>query len=703
MSDAANPSTSLPEFPDEVVTHARVNYVSLSGDTGTAALITLDNSFDHKRPNTFGPASLASLARALDEVEAREDLVAVCVTGKPFIFSVGADLKVFRQLRSRDQVLEIGRLGHSVFRRLGELPIPSFSFINGAAMGGGLEVALNCTYRTASTGAAAIALPEVSLGLIPGWGGAFLLPHLVGPVKAVKVIVENPLNTNTMLKPRDAMELGVVDALFEPADFIEESLRWTAQVLDGSLEVPRPERASDDEWAAAITAARSFVAMKTQNVPPAPGRAIELLAAAQTSDRDTAFAAEDDALADLTISPELAASLYAFDLVQKRAKRPIGVPDKKLARPVTKVGIVGAGLMAAQLALLFARRAHVPVHLVDISPEKASQGLAAIHGEIDALASKRRVSPDEANRLRGLVSAGTDLSEFNDADFVIEAVFEDLDVKRQVFADVEAVVSGTCIVATNTSSLSVGEMAEKLRCPERVIGYHFFNPVAVMPLLEVVRTRHTDDATLATAFALAAQLKKSAVLVKDSPGFVVNRLLTRLLGEVTGAVDEGTPLAVADRALAPLGLPMSPFMLLQLVGPAVALHVSETMHEAFPDRFQVSPKVQKLVTDGKTAIYTFADGSPHVDADVAAIFDGGSNPSSKDEVFQRAMTAIAEECRMMVDDGVVAGPQDIDLCMVLGAGWPFWLGGITPYLDRSGLSESTSGRRFHDQALTATP
>ena len=694
-------SGTLPDFPDEVVTHARLQFVELADRAGTAALITLDNGFDHTRPNTFGPASLRSLDMALSAVEQRDDLVAVCITGKPFMFSVGADLKVFRQLANHEQVREIGRLGHRVFRRLGELAVPSFAFINGAAMGGGLEVALHCTYRTVSSSAAALALPEVFLGLIPGWGGAYLLPHLIGPERAVTVILDNPLNTNRMMKPTDALALGVVDAAFEAADFIEQSLRWVPQVLSGQVTVPRPAPSTAADWDAALAAARERCDDKTQGVPPAPYRALDLLAAARTSDKDTAFAAEDDALADLTVSPELAASLYAFDLVQKRAKRPVGVPDQALARPVTKVGVVGAGLMAGQLALLFARQLHVPVHLVDLDQGRVEQGLASIHEEIDTLVGKRRISPDEANRLRAAITGGVDRQEFSDADLVIEAVFEDLDVKRRVLSDLEDVVAPTAILATNTSSLSVTELAAKLRNPERVVGLHFFNPVAVMPLVEIVRAPATDDASVATAFAVAKRLKKSAVLVKDAPAFVVNRLLTRFLGEVTSAVDEGTPIEVADRALAPLGLPMSPFMLLQLVGPAVALHVSETMHTAYPERFAVSPNLQRMVAAGRRGVYTYRGGEPVVDPEITTLFSVGSHPSTEEQLRERALAALAEEAQLMLNEGVVGSPQDIDLCMVLGAGWPFWLGGITPYLDRSGVSKQVNGHRFHDGPLNA--
>ncbi|MEV4328861.1 3-hydroxyacyl-CoA dehydrogenase family protein, partial [Microbispora rosea] len=397
---------------------------------------------------------------------------------------------------------------------------------------------------------------------------------------------------------------------------------------------------------------------------------------------------------------ELRAGLYAFDLVQRRAKRPAGAPDRSLARPVTKVGVVGAGLMASQLALLFARRLEVPVVLTDLDQARLDKGVGYVHAEVDKLLGKGRISADHANRLKGLVTGSLTKDAFADADFVIEAVFEDLGVKQKVFAEVEEVVSGTCVLATNTSSLSVTDMAAGLRHPERVVGFHFFNPVAVLPLLEIVRGAATDDATLATAFAVGKTLKKSCVLVKDAPAFVVNRLLTRFMGEVTAAADEGTPLEVADHALDSLGLPMTPFALLQLVGPAVALHVAETMRAAFPDRFGVSENLAKLVAAGKPGMY---GPDLQIDPEVRTLFEGGSSPSTAEEVRLRALRALAQEIRLMLDEGVVAAPQDIDLCMILGAGWPFHTGGITPYLDRTGISEEVTGSRFLEPGVASVP
>ncbi|MFC0545471.1 3-hydroxyacyl-CoA dehydrogenase NAD-binding domain-containing protein [Kutzneria chonburiensis] len=690
-------------FPDEVVTKAVTRLIPVPGLSKPVALITIDNGFDHTRPSTFGPQSLVSLNAALDEALAAEP-AAIAVTGKPFVFAVGADLSGVEQLSSPELARQIAQTGHDVFRRFTESSIPTFAFVNGAVMGGGLELALSCHYRTLVSNAAAIAFPEVFLGLFPGWGGTQLLPNLIGADAAVTVIIENALNQNKMLKPAQAAELGIVDVVFDSADYLEQSFGWLADVVNGKVSVSRKEIDRGDAWDTALARGRAFVEAKTHGASPGATKALELLELARGNDLDAGYAAETDGLASLLMTDELRTGLYSFNLVQKRARKPAGAPDKSLARPVTKVGVVGAGLMASQLALLFARQLKVPVVLTDIDQARVDKGVGYVHGEIDKLAAKKRLSPDAANRLKALVTGSLDKAAFSDADFVIEAVFEELSVKQQVFAEVEEHVSAECVLATNTSSLSITEMAAKLAHPERVVGFHFFNPVAVLPLLEIVRGEQTDDATLATAFAVGKQLKKSSVLVKDAPAFVVNRLLTRFLGEVIRAVDEGTPFEVADKALDPLGLPMSPLILLQLVGPAVALHVAETMHQAFPDRFGVSENMKRFVAAGKTAVYTWdATGKPQVDPEVAALWQPGSSPLTAQELRDRAEEALAQEIRIMLDEGVVAEAQDIDLCLILGAGWPFWLGGITPYLDRAGVSERVTGKRFLAQGVASVP
>jgi 3-hydroxyacyl-CoA dehydrogenase/enoyl-CoA hydratase/carnithine racemase len=680
------------EHPTEVVTKAPVRFVRVPGLDKQAAVITLDNGFDYKKPNSFGPAGLRALDSAF-ETAAAGNPAFIAITGKPFIFCVGADITGIPYLTTREQALELGELGHRVFARFKDSEIPTFAFINGAALGGGLEVALHCHYRTVSGGAAALGLPEVAIGLVPGWGGSQLLPNLIGVPGAAQVILQNPL-TQKVLRPSDALELGVADALFEPADFLERSLEWAASVIKNEVEVTRPE-VDQDMWDGVLFFAKQQLDERLHGAVPSANKALALLAAAKDG---LHFEQETEALADLLMGDESRASLYAFDLVQRRAKRPVGVPSKELARKVTKVGIIGAGLMASQLAALFVRRLEVPVILTDLDQERVDKGVAYVIGQIDKLASRGRITEGTAARLRGLISGSVDKSGFADADFVIEAVFENLDLKKQIWAEMEKIVSPEAILATNTSSLSITEMAADLEHPERVVGFHFFNPVAVLPLLEIIRGERTDDAALATAFEVGKQLKKSSVLVKDAPAFVVNRLLTRFTSEVFHAIDAGTPLDVVDVALDPLGLPMRPIALLQLVGPAVAYHVGETLHRAFPDRFGDSPNLKKIVDAGLPLMV-----DDEINPDVVKLIDGGSAPLTAEDVRRKALDALAEEIRLMLDEGVVAEAQDIDLCMILGAGWPFHLGGVTPYLDRSGTSERVTGKRFLAKGVAELP
>ena len=699
-------SDVLTGAPDEVVTNAIVRIVSLApfGHNGELALITLDNGADHTRPNTFGPASLNALATAIDQAQ-KTDAVAIAVTGKPFIFAAGADLSGVGAVKDKSVATAFGDLGHEVFLKLHESKKPTFAFINGLALGGGLEVGLNCHYRTlAST--AFTGLPECFLGLVPGWGGATLLPKLIGPENAVQVIILNALNNNTMMKAKDALGLGVVDAVYEPSDFLEHSVKFVADVLNGKKKIERKDFSKDSAgFEKAIATGKAAVAKKYSGAQIAsPLAALELVKAAQTNSVRDGYVAETKALADLVMSDALRASLYSFNLIQKKRKKVEGAPKPALARKITKVGVVGAGLMASQLALLMLRNLKVPVVITDLDQERVDKGLAWRKAEIQKLVDKKRLNPEGAARLLGNISGSVDQKVFANADFVIEAIFEELSLKQKLFKDLEAIVTPECILATNTSSLSVEAMSQGLKNPERVVGFHFFNPVAIMPLLEVARTTKTDDATTATAINIGKDLKKTMVIVKDAPAFVVNRLLTRFMGEVTDAMDEGTPYEVADAAMAPLGFPMSSLELLGLVGPGVALHVSETLNKNLGPRYKVSPTMQRFVKEGVRTFYIKNEqGLNVVNPAALALLEKGSKVSTADQVRRRALEALATEAKMMLDEGVISTPQEIDICMLLGSGWPLHLGGILPYLDREGISEAVCGSRFHPKGVASLP
>ncbi|MBP1241794.1 3-hydroxyacyl-CoA dehydrogenase/enoyl-CoA hydratase/carnithine racemase [Frigoribacterium sp. PvP120] len=690
---------------DEVVTHSHVRDVPLPSG-GVLALVTLDNGRDHTRPSTLGPATLLEVGERLDELRSRAsrgEVAAIAVTGKPYFLAAGADLSKVSQIPSREVARELARLGHSTLGKLHDAGVPTFVFVNGLALGGGLEIALHADYRTVDTSAAALALPEVFLGIVPGWGGAWLLPNLIGIEAALRVVIENPLKNNRTLKPAQALELGIVDAAFGPAAFLEDSIRWADGVVAGTTKVARPhvpgrlERAV--KWDAAVSIARKSLEGKIGTVARSPYAALDLLKAAKSTDRATGFAAEDEALAGLVAGDQFAASMYSFDLVQKRAKKPAGAPPRDLAKPVTKVGVVGAGLMASQFALLFVRRLQVPVVITDLDQARVDAGVERIRGEIVELATKGRISGDESNRLSALVTGTTDLSDFADCDWVIEAVFEELGVKQDVFERVEAVVAEGAVLATNTSSLSVEAIGARLRHPERLIGFHFFNPVAVMPLVEVVRTPATDDATLSTAMVTAASLRKNAVITADTPGFVVNRILAKLLGEAMHAVETGTPFEVVDRATAPFGLPMTPFELLELVGLTVGAHVLDTHHAAFPERFFASDGLHRLAEHGKIFERDAKGRRKGFDKEAVALAAGPGTALTDDELRRRIEDGLADEVGRMLDDGVVSAAEDIDLCLILGAGYPFQMGGVTPYLDRVGATRRVRGATFHDPMI----
>jgi 3-hydroxyacyl-CoA dehydrogenase/enoyl-CoA hydratase/carnithine racemase len=638
---------------------------------GDVAVVTIDNGEDWTKPTFFGAAALKSLDRALDELEGG-DFRAAVITGKPFFFAAGADITEFPDI-TRERAIEGARAGHELFGRLRELRFPTVAAINGACLGGGVEIALHCTARTISSAVRHFAFPEVFLGLFPAWGGTQLLPKLAGPEAAIKVIVSNPLRQNRMLRAAEVAELGIADRLIEPAEFVDESLAFALELAE------RPPERAEPDWSDAETVfrrARTSVDDTVHGAAPAPAVALELIEGARDWTLEEGYRREEEAIGELLPGPQAQASIYAFQLVEQRAKRH---PARPTATPqdVRKVGIVGAGLMARQIAALFLRRLEVPIVIRDVKQEIVDEAIA----EIGAEAGKRQ---DEAKArfLASIVSGRTSYEGFADCDLVLEAVFEEIEIKKEVFAELEDVVADTCVLATNTSALSVTEMATDLRRPERVAGMHFFNPVALMPLLEIVRAEETDEATLATIWTAGEQLRKRPILVEDAPGFVVNRVLTRMTRVIMDAVEHGSPVEEVDEAVMSIGMPMAPSVLLQMVGPRVANHVLERMHDAFPDRFPLSPALAALA-DG---------GEPVVVDDV---------PRSREQMVEDVLEAVADEIHRLLDEGVVAEAADVDTGLLLGAGWPFFLGGITKHLDQIGMSERLFGHTFSDMRAGA--
>jgi 3-hydroxyacyl-CoA dehydrogenase/enoyl-CoA hydratase/carnithine racemase len=624
---------------------------------GSVALVTIDNGEDYRKPTTLGRSAFESAVAVLDELE-RGDWTAAVFTGKPFVFCVGADIDEFAKVGSATDALEGVRAGHGLFGRIRALPFPTVAAINGAALGGGLELALHCTARTLASNVRHIGFPEVALSIIPAWGGTQLLPKLIGPEAAARVIVLNPLRQNKLLTAPEAFELGIADRLIDPVEFVDESLAFARELASNSLLLAR-EEPDWSELEAVVRKTRSRIDDAVHGATRAPYVALDLIAGARDWPIEDGYVAEESAMAELLVSPQAQASAYAFTVVERRSKKPPNLPDAK-PRRVQKVGIVGAGLMATQLATLFLRRLEVPVVLRDLDQARVDDALATIREEVGA----------RKPFLATIVDGGTGWDQFAGCDLVLEAVFEELDVKRDVFAEVRK-VAPDAILATNTSSLSVEGMGAD-------VGLHFFNPVAVLPLVEIVRTPETTDEQLATAWDIVKKLRKRGVLVGDAPAFVVNRVLTRMTTVLMDALEHGNTVEETDEAVLSLGLPMAPSVLLQMVGPQVANHVLETLHEAYPDRYPLSPTLASFAAGNDEVVLT------------------GDARRSVEQIREAALEVIADEVRHLLDEGVVPAAADVDACLILGAGYPFFLGGITKHLDETGISERVTGSRLAD-------
>jgi 3-hydroxyacyl-CoA dehydrogenase/enoyl-CoA hydratase/carnithine racemase len=625
--------------------------------SGDVAVVTIDDR--STRPTVFSAPAIDSFARCLEQLE-RGDWRAVVLIGKPGCFAVGADISQFSARSTAESGRSGSQAGHELFGRLRALPFVSVAAINGACLGGGLELALHCDARTVGSDVRHAGFPECFLGLIPAWGGTQLLPRLTGARTAVKVIVENAMRQNRMLDAQKLLELGVADRQSAPEALLEESIAWALELAETGpprAVDPFPDRA---EAAEIVAKARRSLDDTVHGAAPAPYKALELIEGSAHWTLEEGNRAEEAAFAELLPGDEAQASVYAFQLVEFRQKKLPGIPQVA-ARPIRKVGVVGAGLLATQLAQLYLKRLEVPIVIRDIDEARVE----------DALATLRETSsrPEHGALLAGT----TGWDGFEDCDLVLEAVFEETTVKQDVFAAAESVVRADCIFATNTSALSVTELGRKLDHPERLVGMHFFNPVAVMPLVELVRTDATDDVTLATAGALTKALRKRGVLVGDAPAFVVNRLLTRLTCVLMRAVEHGNSVEETDEAVLRLGMPMAPSVLLQLVGPRVANHVLEALHKAYPERFPLSQ-----------TLANYADGRDEIALTANA-------PVAVEQITEDALEALADEVAHVLAEGVVPSAADVDTCLLLGAGFPFWLGGITKYLDQKGISERVLG------------
>ena len=680
------------------VTQCKLNFYE-SKKAGKIAIVTMDNGESYNIPNTWGFEALESLNKVLDIVEADPDVKGWLLTGKPFIFNVGADIMSVDPGMTRDEAVEIGRTGHAAFKRIMDLKITTLAAINGAAMGGGTEVGLYHDYRTISEspgGCDHYALPECFLNLIPGWGGTQLVTKLAGPQVAIDLIINNPLSMNRMINSKKAFKMGLADRLYKPAEFVDESLALLERLITGEEKIERKPvdpKMSDELY----NNTKLAILGKVHSGAVAPYKALDLIKGAAGWSWDEGFEQESQTLADMIKSNQFLSSVYAFDLTQRRAKKLPGRPPREVkGYNINKIGIIGAGLMASQMALLFAQRFQCPVVMKDIKQEFVDKGLSYVREQLGKRVEKGRMSAADAKWMGEEIITGTVTYDgFEDCDFVIEAVFEEVGIKQKVFGELEGVCKPECLFLTNTSSLDITEMAKNLKDPSRVVGFHFFNPIAVLPLVEIIKAEKTSEVALATAFDIAKKIKKTPVLVKNAPAFLVNRILLAWMDGIFRCIDEGAPFMQVDNACVDLGFPMSPFTLAALVGPAISLHVQETLNAAWPERFPVSEVLKNRVAKGKKGLLTFTETGIDVDPEIKAGWPQGNKSFTDQEIKDKVMERVALEVDLILKEGVVASPKDVDTGLIMGAGWPFFMGGVTPYLDQQGYSEKICGKKFH--------
>lgn len=663
--------------------------ISLSfGDDGIA-LLTLDRP--NSSANLFDVPTLEELDAHLGTLEARRDLKGVVViSAKARIFIAGADLNSFTQDFTAEGLGRVVDLGHRIFTRLERLPVPSVAAINGVCLGGGCELALACDWRVASTDKSTkIGLPETQLGILPAWGGSVRLPRLIGLPAALGIIL-----AGKQLAAIPAQKAGLVDELAHPEYLPGVAKKFIAK---GKRPPPSPKGLINSALARPVVAmkAKQGVLARTHGHYPAPLKALEVCLAAYGRPLEQGLALERAAFLELAQTPACR-SLMGIFFLQERAKK-LKAPDADGAgRKVRSVAVVGAGVMGAGIAQWSAARGY-PVILKDIAPDMLAKGLKAAE-KIFRDAAKRRVFT-EAEATAGLdrirpVAADVPLTG---VDLVIEAAVEKLELKQKIFRQLEARAGAHTVLATNTSALSIDAIASGLADPGRVVGIHFFNPVHRMQLVEIVRGPRTSPAALDTALQFVKAIGKLPVLVKDSPGFLVNRILLPYMVESVRLFNEGCSVPQLDKLMLDFGMPMGPLRLTDEVGLDVAQHVATDLQNRLPKPVPINDTLEKMIAKGwlgkksGTGFYVFPKekGAKEQPNGAAGFLQTTGKGQSQDAATlqDRMVLVMVNEAARVLEEGVVAAPEDVDFGMIFGTGWAPFRGGPLRYADTLGAAE----------------
>lgn len=678
--------------------------VLLDVDRDQVAWLTFD--LPGSKVNLLRTDVMQALDRQLGVLEstiATGRVVALVVrSGKSGTFIAGADVGEIAEITDREDARRKSREGQRIFRRLERLTVPTIAAIDGQCLGGGTELALACGYRIASDrDSTRIGLPEIRLGILPGFGGTVRLPRLCGIRNALPMIL-----TGRAASSARARRIGLVDRVVGHHRFEEGVREFVAEVLSGRREPggydrSLPERLLEETVPGRkilFSMARKRAHKEAEGRYPAPLEALAVVEETYGMQIDRALEVEADALAELS-QTLVSRNLVRLFLLQQKTKKAVGSERLESRREVRKAAVLGAGVMGGSIAELIA--AHdVPVVLKDIDREALDEGLRHAHELLEKAGEKGVIQAEQVGLKFALIHGTLEYEKFDEVDLVIEAVVERMPVKKTVLQESEERMPEEAVFATNTSSLSVTELASAARRPERVVGLHFFNPVHRMPLVEVVRAEGSSPEAVAAAFGFALDLGKTPVLVEDGPGFLVNRVLGPYLNEAGYLLEEGATVQQVDRVLLEFGLPMGPCRLLDEVGFDVAKHVAGQLEEAFGSRMASSPIVGLLTEEGRLGkkngrgFYHYEKGRQKgVDREVARLLArrAGDRRVSDAEIRRRCLYPMVNEAAHALADGIVAGPGEVDVAMVTGTGFPPFRGGLLRWADQEGLERIAEG------------
>ncbi|WP_036259721.1 fatty acid oxidation complex subunit alpha FadB [Methylocapsa aurea] len=652
--------------------------------------------------NKLDALTFSELRRALEIIAATPAIKGVLIASAKDAFIVGADIFEFTAIFKRppEDIVAFVAQNSEIITALADLPVPTVAAINGLALGGGLELALAADFRVMSS-AARIGFPEVHLGLFPGYGGTVRLPRLIGLVASAEWIA-----SGAQQKPEAALEEGAVDAVVAPEDLRAAALATLERAIEAPGEwsqrrrdLRKSLRIAPEEASRLLDSAKAAAA-KTLPHLPAAHIALELLEAASDLDRDSALTLEAQAFAKAA-KTQAAASLVTI-FINEQALKKISRGYAKKAAPVRKAAVVGAGVMGGGIAYQSAARG-VPIIMKDIAEQALDLGMSEARKLLARQVEQGRLDQAKADAILGAIAPGLTYEGFDGVDVVIEAVVENIAVKKAVLSELERVTGEAAILASNTSSLRIGDLTEGLRRPDKFIGMHFFNPVPRMALVEVVRGPKTSEETIATIVGYADAMGKTPIVMQDCPGFVVNRALTPYLIAFLRLVHDGADFAHVDKVMETFGWPMGPAYLIDVIGMDISHHVVEIVSAGFPERMQTSfasaidilLREKRLGQKNGHGFYKYAKDAkgrprkeldPETDRLLAEARPNGKIAIGEDEIVERMMLPLIFEAARCVEDGVVGSRGEADMSLILGLGLPRYLGGALKYADHLGVA-----------------